>query len=56
MIKNCEFEFPSPYWDDVSDTAKDLIRSLLVRDPAKRLNADALLAHPWVIGEGTPRK
>lgn len=56
MIKNCEFDFPSPYWDDVSDVAKDLIKSLLVRDPQARLNADQLLAHPWVIGEGTPRK
>ena len=56
MIKNCQFDFPSPYWDDVSDVAKDLIRSLLVRDPQQRLNAEQLLAHPWVIGEGTPRK
>jgi len=56
MIKNCQFDFPSPYWDDVSDVAKDLIKSLLVRDPSKRLNAEQLLAHPWVIGDGTPRK
>jgi calcium/calmodulin-dependent protein kinase-4 len=56
MIKNCQFDFPSPYWDDVSDVAKDLIRSLLVRDPQKRLDAEQLLSHPWVIGEGTPRK
>ena len=56
MIKNCQFDFPSPYWDDVSDVAKDLIKSLLVRDPAERLNADQLMAHPWIIGEGTPRK
>lgn len=56
MIKNCQFDFPSPYWDDVSDVAKDLIKSLLVRDPAARLNAEQLLSHPWVIGEGTPRK
>ena len=56
MIKECQFDFPSPYWDDVSDVAKDLIKSLLVRDPSKRLNAEQLLAHPWVIGEGTPRK
>ena len=40
MIKKCEYEFPSPYWDDISDLAKDLIKSLLVPDPASRLNAD----------------
>lgn len=39
MIKNGEYDFPSPYWDDISDMAKDLIRSLLVVDPSKRLNA-----------------
>jgi hypothetical protein len=43
MIKGCEFDFPSPYWDDISDMAKDLIKSLLVKEPAKRLNAEQLL-------------
>lgn len=54
MIKTCNYEFPSPFWDDVSDTAKDLIRSILVVDPSKRLTAEQILAHPWVYGEGTP--
>jgi len=34
MIKNCTYDFPSPYWDDISDVAKDLIKSLLVREPS----------------------
>ena len=55
MIKKCEYEFPSPYWDDISDSAKDLIKSLLVANPAQRLNADKILAHPWIIGISTPR-
>ena len=55
-IKNAEYEFPSPYWDHVSDTAKDIIRALLVIDPAKRLNADQILSHPWVVGTDTSRK
>lgn len=55
MIKNVQFDFPSPYWDEVSDVAKDLIRSLLVKDPKKRLNAEQLLEHPWVRGISTPR-
>jgi calcium/calmodulin-dependent protein kinase I len=33
MIKKGEFDFPSPYWDDVSDQAKELIKSLLLIDP-----------------------
>lgn len=55
MIKNVQFDFPSPYWDDVSDMAKDLIKSLLVKDPKKRLTAEQLLEHPWVSGVATPR-
>ena len=51
MIKNCEYDFPSPYFDDISDMAKELIRSLLVKDPSKRLNAEEILAHPWVVGD-----
>ena len=52
MIKNLEFDFPSPYWDDVSDSAKGLIKQLLVVNPAERLDADAILSHPWVAGDG----
>jgi len=55
LIKNGTYDFPSPYWDDVSDMAKDLISKLLVVDPSKRLDADGILAHPWVKGEDTPR-
>lgn len=55
QIKLCKYEFPSPYWDDVSDMAKDLIKKLLCKDPKERLNADQILAHPWIAGESTPR-
>lgn len=54
-IKTGTFEFPSPYWDDISDMAKELIKSLLVVDPSKRLNAQEILDHPWVSGDSTPR-
>ena len=55
LIKNGTFDFPSPYWDDVSDLAKGLIRQLLVVNPKERLDADGILAHPWIKGEDTPR-
>lgn len=29
MIKAGQFDFPSPYWDDISDIVKDLIKSIL---------------------------
>jgi hypothetical protein len=32
--------FPSPYWDDVSADAKDLVKKMLVVDIAKRLTPD----------------
>lgn len=56
MIKKGEFDFPSPHWDPISDLGKDLIKRILAIDPAKRLDGDAILAHPWIVGEKTPRK
>lgn len=45
-----EFEFDSPYWDDISPAATDFIRKLLVVDPDKRLTAEEALRHPWFAG------
>jgi calcium/calmodulin-dependent protein kinase I len=56
MIKTGTFEFPSPQWDQISDYAKDLVKKLLIVDPYKRLNADQILKHPWIVGDVTPRK
>ncbi|KAL7693492.1 putative protein kinase [Plasmopara halstedii] len=47
-IKSGVYDYPSPYWDCVSDSAKDLISRLLVVDPLKRLTAQQVLDHPWV--------
>ena len=47
-IKTAEFEFHSPYWDNVSDNAKDLIRKLLVVKPENRLSTEDILKHPWL--------
>ncbi|XP_077596515.1 serine/threonine-protein kinase DCLK1a isoform X3 [Stigmatopora nigra] len=45
-------EFPSPYWDDVSDTAKELIGSMLEVEVERRFTALHVLEHPWVSDEG----
>jgi len=50
LIKKGEFDFPAPYWTDISDSAKDLVRKLLTVDPKKRLTAEQVLLHPWVKG------
>jgi len=47
LISKGEFDFPSPYWDNVSSQAKDFICSLLVVNPAERLTAKDSLKHPW---------
>lgn len=56
MIQSGQFDFPSPYWDGISDSAKNLIKSLLIVDHKMRLDADAILAHPWISGGGTADK
>ncbi|KNZ56215.1 uncharacterized protein VP01_2468g5 [Puccinia sorghi] len=41
------YTFLSPWWDDISDSSKDLISHLLCVDPDKRYTIDEFLAHPW---------
>ncbi|KZT62880.1 Pkinase-domain-containing protein [Calocera cornea HHB12733] len=41
------YTFLSPWWDDISASAKDLITHLLCVDPAQRYTIDEFLAHPW---------
>ncbi|XP_077441129.1 calcium/calmodulin-dependent protein kinase type IV [Vanacampus margaritifer] len=50
-ILNCDYEFVSPWWDDVSLNAKDLVSKLIVLDPGKRLSVCQALQHPWVLGK-----
>jgi len=48
-IKKGEFEFLRPYWDPISDQAKDLIKRMLTVDPKKRITCDEALQHPWLV-------
>ncbi len=47
-IKAGVYEFHPQYWSGVTEEAKDLIRKLLVVNPAERLTAEEALAHPWM--------
>ncbi|GAB9465425.1 Camk/camk1 protein kinase [Globisporangium polare] len=49
-IKKGKFQFDSPYWDHVSDDAKDLISKMLMVNPAERATVGQLLEHRWVTG------
>ena len=42
-----EFEFDSPYWDEISDDAKEFIRQLMCVDVDKRLSCEEALQHAW---------
>lgn len=50
QIKKGEFDFPAPYWTNISESAKDLVRKLLTVDPAQRYTAKQVLEHPWISG------
>ncbi|XP_059923237.1 calcium/calmodulin-dependent protein kinase type IV [Gadus macrocephalus] len=50
-ILNCDYQFVSPWWDEVSLNAKDLVSRLILQDPRKRLTVQEALCHPWVLGK-----
>uniref|UniRef100_A0AAY4ANR2 Serine/threonine-protein kinase DCLK2 n=1 Tax=Denticeps clupeoides TaxID=299321 RepID=A0AAY4ANR2_9TELE len=41
-------EFPSPYWDNISMSAKELIGQMLQVNVEARYTAEDVLTHPWV--------
>ncbi|KAI3443344.1 hypothetical protein Pfo_000009 [Paulownia fortunei] len=52
-----ELDFVSEPWPSISDSAKDLVKRMLVRDPKKRPTAHQVLCHPWVqVGGVAPDK
>ncbi|KAK1356216.1 PEPC kinase 1b [Heracleum sosnowskyi] len=44
--------FPSRIFRSVCPEAKDLLRKMLCKDPCRRLSADQVLRHPWVMNGG----
>ncbi|XP_034019306.1 calcium/calmodulin-dependent protein kinase type 1D isoform X2 [Thalassophryne amazonica] len=51
QILKADYEFDTPYWDDISDSAKDFISSLMEKDPVKRFTCEQALRHPWIAGD-----
>jgi calcium-dependent protein kinase len=41
-------DFRRKPWPSISDSAKDFVKKLLVKDPRARLTAAQALSHPWV--------
>jgi len=56
QIKRGEYEFPDPYWSEISFAAKDLVRKLLTVNPRRRLTAEGALRHPWINGNAAPSR
>ncbi|RDL32937.1 Protein kinase-like (PK-like) [Venustampulla echinocandica] len=49
-----QYTFLSPWWDDISKPAQDLVSHLLTVDPVKRYDIREFLAHPWIRGTEEP--
>lgn len=43
-----QYTFLSPWWDHISDGAKDAVSHLLDINPKKRYTINQFLAHPWL--------
>ncbi|PNX93983.1 calcium-dependent protein kinase 1-like protein [Trifolium pratense] len=51
-ILHGELDFSSDPWPSISESAKDLVKKMLVRDPSKRITAHEVLCHPWIQVDG----
>ncbi|KAM4588767.1 calcium/calmodulin-dependent protein kinase IGa [Odontesthes bonariensis] len=47
-IMRAEYAFHSPFWDNVSESAKDFIRNMMEKNPMKRFTTEQALQHPWI--------
>ncbi|KAF7208460.1 MAP kinase-activated protein kinase 2 [Nothobranchius furzeri] len=47
-IRMGQYEFPNPEWSDVSEEAKQLIRTLLKTEPTQRMTIAEFMNHPWI--------
>ena len=52
-IKKGQYEFLKPYWDPISNEAKDFIRRMLVVDPKQRADIKDLMDDKWLSMEKT---
>lgn len=53
-VSRGEYTFLSPWWDEISKEAKDLVSHLLTVDPVKRYSPDDVLNHPWILENSQP--
>uniref|UniRef100_A0AAY4C395 CaM kinase-like vesicle-associated protein n=1 Tax=Denticeps clupeoides TaxID=299321 RepID=A0AAY4C395_9TELE len=51
-----DYEFDSPYWDEISDSAKNLVACLMEVDQDQRLTAQEAINHEWISGNAASDK
>ncbi|TYI59145.1 hypothetical protein E1A91_D10G014200v1 [Gossypium mustelinum] len=51
-ISEGKLDFESQPWPSISETAKDLVRKMLTKDPKKRFTSAQVLEHPWMREDG----
>jgi serine/threonine protein kinase/Ca2+-binding EF-hand superfamily protein len=49
------FEMTGVGWDNISESAKNLVSRTLQKDPKLRITAAEILTHPWIISEAPDR-
>lgn len=49
-----QYTFLSPWWDEISKSAQDLVSHLLTVDPEKRYDIQQFLDHPWIRQSDEP--
>lgn len=54
QIMRGDYEFDSPYWDNISSSAKDFIRRLMNVDSKARITCEECLKHPWIASGVAP--
>lgn len=47
-VSRGQYSFMSPWWDHISDDAKDLVAKLLCVDVEQRMTIDEFFKHPWI--------
>ncbi|KPU74971.1 uncharacterized protein Dana_GF22801, isoform B [Drosophila ananassae] len=56
QILKGEFEFDSPYWDEISESAKNFIKNLMCVAVDSRYTCKQALGHPWISGNEASSK
>jgi len=48
QILHARFDFPSPWWDNISKEAKDLVKAMLTIKPKDRITAKEVTKVKWI--------